>query len=136
MRSETHLGTSAEVLRDASPTVSAIAYRLQQLIEELHPDVVEVPRAGERTISYGIGPKKMSEAYAYLAPQRNRINLGFFHGAGLADPAGLLEGSGKALRHVKITTLEQAESPAIRELLLAAIAERRRVLQRYSDVQP
>jgi len=41
-------------------------------------------------------------ASAYLNAFGAHVNVGFFHGAALDDPAGLLEGSGKRVRHVKL----------------------------------
>ena len=48
------------------------------------------------------------------------IYLGFYYGADLKAPAGLMEGSGKGLRHVKITSLSQLDKPEILKLLKAA----------------
>jgi hypothetical protein len=85
--------------------------------------LVEVPRAGERTAAYGLGERKMSQAYAYLAPQRAWFNLGFFHGALLPDPLGLVEGTGAKMRHVKVRP-DTVDEPALRHLLAAARQER------------
>jgi hypothetical protein len=52
-----------------------------------------------------------------LRRRYHHVNLGFYYGAGLPDPEGLLEGSGKELRHIKIHTLEQVKQPAVRKLV-------------------
>jgi hypothetical protein len=57
-------------------------------------------------------------------PHKNWVNLGFYKGADLPDPSGLLEGTGKKLRHVKVRSLEDAEKPEIRRLIEEALAER------------
>ena len=44
-------------------------------------------------------------------------NLGFARGASLPDPAGLVEGTGKNLRHVKVRKPEDVDRPGMRELL-------------------
>lgn len=136
MRTEIALGTYDAVMADASPRIKEVASRLRDIIIELHPDTVEVPRAGEHTITYGLGPKKMSEAYVYLAPQRDYVNLGFFYGMALPDPKGLLEGSGKAMRHVKVKTVAAAERPALSLLIEAAIEERRAALGMQGEAEP
>jgi hypothetical protein len=41
-------------------------------------------------------------AFAYVDTFKAHVNVGFFCGAELADPKGMLEGSGKLMRHVKI----------------------------------
>ena len=56
--------------------------------------------------------------------------VGFYAGAKLDDPAGLLEGSGAKLRHVKVRSVEAVDDDAIRGLLEAALAERRAALGR------
>ena len=58
-------------------------------------ELLEVVRLGDRAATYGVGPKKMSEHFCYIAPQKYYVNLGFMYGADLPDPNGLLEGSGK-----------------------------------------
>ena len=40
--------------------------------------------------------------FGYVNAFKAHVNLGFFHGAALPDPVGLLEGSGKYMRHVKL----------------------------------
>lgn len=129
MRTDTHLGTFEDILHAHPPDVVAILIRLREIIAEIHPEAVEVPRPGESSSSYGVGPKKMSEAYAYLMPQKNYVNLGFYYGAVLPDPDRLLEGTGKKLRHVKLRTREAVENPAIRALLHAALEERQQALK-------
>jgi hypothetical protein len=124
MRSDTTQGTFEEIVAAAPDDVRAIAERLRSLIDALDPTCVEVPRPGDRAASYGVGPKKMSEAYAYIMPQKGYANLGFYHGAMLPDPEGLLEGTGKRLRHVKVRTLDAVDAPAVAQMLLAARQER------------
>ena len=105
-----------------------LARRLRTLIYDVHPDAVEVAWPNQGIAGYGVGPKKMSEHYAYIAPKSKHVNLGFMYGAALDDPDGLLEGTGKKLRHVKVRSVEEAERPALRRLLERAVAERRTAL--------
>jgi hypothetical protein len=118
-------GTFADVLESAEPPLREICEALRERITALHPDAVEIVWKRQRIASYGVGPKKMSEHYAYIAPQGKHVNLGFYRGAGLNDPSGLLEGTGKELRHVKIRSVAEARAEEIRKLLAEAIAERR-----------
>jgi Domain of unknown function (DU1801) len=129
MRTDTRLGVFEEVLKNTTPTVRALMEYFRSLIIELHEETVEVPRPGERSAGYGIGPRKMSEAYAYIMPHAEYVNLGFYHGTSLNDPAGLLEGTGKGLQHVKVYSLKQAAQPEIRALILESIAERKNALK-------
>lgn len=113
-----------DVIAAASPPVQALARRLRGLIDEVYPGAVEVNWGRQKIAGYGVGPRKQSEHFGYIAPQGDRVNLGFNHGASLPDPAGKLEGEGKALRHVKVRSLAEADDPALAALLKAAVAER------------
>jgi hypothetical protein len=58
--------------------------------------------------------------FAYVNSFKNHVNVGFFHGAMLDDPAGLLEGSGKRMRHVKLKPGAEPNAAALGDLVDAA----------------
>src|SRR5215216_3340315 len=60
------------------------------------PDVRELLQDGHPTACVG------DAAFGYVDAFSAHANVGFFHGAALDDPARLLEGSGKRMRHVKV----------------------------------
>lgn len=128
MHTITRLGTFEDVLKGSAVDVSTLCWTLRALIEELHPECIEVPRPGEPSAAYGYGEKKMSEAYAYIMPQKTYANLGFYHGANVRPNCSLLEGTGKTLRHIKVKDAGMAAAPEIRAFLLAAMQERRTAL--------
>jgi hypothetical protein len=119
------IGTLDELLDGTPPAVGAIARRLKSIILEIHPEAVEVVRLGDGAATLGTGPRKMLEGYAYLMPQASWVNLGFYKGAKLPDPTALLEGTGALMRHVKVRNLKVAGSTEVRDLLSAAVEERR-----------
>jgi hypothetical protein len=59
-------------------------------------------------------------AFGYVNAFRTHANVGFFFGAELDDPAGLLEGTGKRMRHVKLRCGEHVNAAALSELIAAA----------------
>jgi hypothetical protein len=59
-------------------------------------------------------------AFAYVDAFKAHANIGFFFGAALDDPAGLLEGAGKRMRHVKLRWGREANAAALSELIAAA----------------
>ncbi len=122
------LGQFRDLLQQASEPLRPVMDRLRTLILDIHPETCEVVRLGERSATYGCGPRKMIEGYAYIMPFRSWINLGFFRGTSLVDPQGLLEGTGAKLRHVKIRTVNDVQQPGIRGLIKEAYAERREAL--------
>ena len=115
----TRLGTFDELLGIAKEPMRPILARLRETV-----------RLGDRAATYGLGPRKMIDGYAYVMPHSEWVNLGFFQGASLSDPHGLLEGNGAKLRHVKIRSTADADRPEIRELIAAAVAERNRALHK------
>jgi len=121
------IGTFEDIVALA-PKHEAVLRALRALAVQVHPDHVEVARPGDRAVSWGWGPKKMSEAYAYALPYKNHVNLGFYRGADLPDPEGRLKGTGKAMRNVSIRSAEEVADPALRALIVAAREERRAAL--------
>jgi len=59
-------------------------------------------------------------AFAYVNIFTAHVNVGFFHGATLHDPGGLLEGNGRFMRHVKLRPGSQIDSAALAALIAAA----------------
>jgi hypothetical protein len=64
-------------------------------------------------------------AFGYVNAFRSHVNIGFFHGAALEDPARLLEGTGKRMRHVKLKPGQPINSVALGELIDAAYVHSR-----------
>jgi len=126
--SKTKFGTFDELLEITEESQKETAVCLRETILSIHPEAVEVVRLGDRAATYGLGPKKMSEGYVYILPHTNWVNLGFYKGADLPDPDGLLEGTGKMLRHIKIRAAAEADNPKIHTLIEAALAERKQAL--------
>jgi hypothetical protein len=113
-----------EILAACSPKIQALAVRTRELIREVYPTVVEVPWPRQRIAGYGVGPKKLTEHFCYISMHKDHVDLGFNYGSELPDPEGLLEGTGKLFRHIKITKPEDLERPAVRLLLEAASTHR------------
>jgi len=125
---DTH-GTFEQALSGSSEQVREIAERLRALIIEVYPGVAEVPWPKQKIIGYGVGPKKMSEHFCYIGAFSAHVNLGFYYGADLPDPQGLLEGTGKKLRHIKVRNSEELDQPALRDILQASLDERKEALE-------
>ena len=58
--------------------------------------------------------------FGYVNIFRAHVNVGFFNGAALQDFAGLLEGNGKRMRHVKLKLGSEVDSSALGALIVAA----------------
>ncbi len=77
-------------------------------------DVRELLHDGHPTACVGDAP------FGYVNAFSAHVNVGFFYGAALDDPAGVLEGAGKRMRHVKLRWAQQVNAAALSELVAAA----------------
>lgn len=87
-------------------------------------DVCELIHDGQPTACVG------DAAFGYVDAFTAHANVGFFHGFALDDPAGLLEGTGKRMRHVKLRPGAPVNAEPLSALVAAAYADiRRRVAE-------
>jgi hypothetical protein len=68
-------------------------------------------------------------AFAYVNVFKAHANVGFYHGVDLIDPARLLEGSGKRMRHVKLKPGHPVDAKALGDLIDAAYLHTRMLLR-------
>ena len=69
-------------------------------------------------------------AFAYTSVHAAHVNLGFYRGAELPDPAGLLHGGGKRMRHVKLMPGDEIDEDALKTLIEAAYEDMKARLER------
>ena len=122
------LGTFEELLQLTEETVRPVAIALRETVFQVDQNACEVVRLGDRAATYGVGPRKMLDGYAYILPHKKWVNLGFYQGVELPDPAGLLEGTGAKMRHVKIRSVDDADGPVVQALIRQALDKRRETL--------
>ena len=83
------------------------------------PDVRELVHDGHPTACVE------DAAFGYADAFSAHVNIGFFQGASLDDPAGLLQGTGKRMRHVKLRWGEPVDVAALDALIAAAYRDMR-----------
>ena len=71
-------------------------------------------------------------AFAYVNAFTAHVNVGFFRGAEIADPEGLLEGTGKYMRHVKLRPETHFNTTALRKLIATAYTDMKERVQAES----
>jgi len=101
------------------PRIRSLALELRALVCELVPSAVEEIDRPARLLGYSYD-RTYRTTICVIMPLKAAVNLGLARGVDLPDPAGLLTGTGKRARHVKITSSEQVRCPALRALLEAA----------------
>lgn len=109
--------------RDRPGELGAIAQQWFERMRQAGPEVREVLHDGCPTACVD------EAAFAYVNVYKAHVNVGFFRGAELADPAGLLEGAGKMMRHVKLRPSEAVDENALVAMIETAYSRlRERVL--------
>lgn len=104
-------------LDECTPELGAIARHWFERIRVCGADVREL-------IHDGCPVACVSDvAFAYVNVFKAHVNVGFFHGAALDDPAGLLEGRGVRMRHVKLRPGATLDTMALETLIEQAYAD-------------
>ena len=114
-------------MTEQSGALAPIAKRWFEVIRSCGDDVRELLHDGHPTACVN------GAAFAYVNAFRAHVNVGFFRGAELADPEGLLEGTGRFMRHVKLRPAEDVNASALRSLIRSAYADIKRRLQADAD---
>lgn len=91
-----------------------MARRWFEVMRACGPDVRELLHDGHPTACVG------ESAFCYVNVFTAHVNVGFFLGAYLSDPHGLLEGTGKFMRHVKLRPGQPIHETALRQMIESA----------------
>ena len=98
-------------MREHSGELGAIAQHWFEVMRDCGDDVRELLHDGHPTACIG------DAAFGYVNAFTAHVNVGFFRGAELADPDGLLEGTGKFMRHVKLRPEVAVDARALMKLI-------------------
>ena len=109
-------------MRERSDELGAIARHWFEVMRERGEDVRELLHDGHPTACVA------DAAFGYVNAFTAHVNVGFFRGAELADPARLLEGTGKYMRHVKLRPDRGIDATALTKLIETAYADMKRRL--------
>lgn len=110
-------------MHEHSDDLGAIARRWFDVMRACGDDVRELLHDGHPTACIG------DAAFGYVNAFTAHVNVGFFRGAEIADPAGLLEGTGKFMRHVKLRPERDVDTTALMKLVETAYADMKRRLK-------
>jgi hypothetical protein len=101
-------------MKEHAGELGAIAQKWFEVMRKCGDEVRELLHDGCPTACLG------DAAFAYVNVFTSHVNVGFFQGASLPDPARLLQGAGKFMRHVKLKPGTAANAAALRRLIDAA----------------
>jgi hypothetical protein len=97
--------------------LGAIAHQWFEVMRKCGDEVRELLHDGCPVACLGDVP------FGYVNVFTSHVNVGFFHGAALPDPAHLLQGTGKFMRHVKLGLGTATNNPALRRLIDTAYSD-------------
>jgi hypothetical protein len=104
-------------------SIAGLALSLREIILDEVPDASEsVYQVYTVAIWFGFSGK-MKDMFCYIATNARHINLGFPRGSTLPDPNHVLEGEGKAMRHIKFTSQRDLERSFVRRYIQASIEQ-------------
>ena len=103
--------------------LGSIARQWFEVMRNCGDDVRELIHDGHPTACV------LDAAFGYVNAFKAHVNVGFFRGAEIADPDGLLEGTGKFMRHVKLGPDRHVDTKALRSLIETAYRDMKRRVQ-------
>jgi hypothetical protein len=104
-------------MKEHAGELGAIAQQWFEVMRTCGDEVRELLHDGCPTACLG------DAAFGYVNVFKSHVNVGFFQGASLPDPARLLEGTGKFMRHVKLKLGTAPNAAALRRLIEAAYSD-------------
>ncbi len=111
----------AAFLTTCSPAVHDLALRLRALVLDVAPQAIEMVDLPAKMVAYGWS-RTYKGMICTIMPLKDGVNLGIPRGAELPDPDGLLTGTGKRARHVRITSPADIDRTGVRALIEASAA--------------
>jgi len=112
-----------------SGELGVIAQRWFEVMRGFGDDVRELLHDGHPTACVA------DAAFGYVNVFKAHVNVGFFRGAEIADPHGMLEGDGKFMRHVKLRPEHDVEAAALGNLIETAYIDMKRRWKAESQVE-
>ena len=106
-----------------APAVADIARTLRLTVLDGFPDAIEWFDPGNGLLAIG-SRRAMRDLLFAIIPHKAHVNLQLADGAELPDPDGRIEGTGKRIRHVKVRSVEDAQSAWLRTVIDTQIAFR------------
>ena|SRR2546421_7732907 len=113
--------SAQEVLKPYPSDVQALAGKARRLLLKLLPGAEERADSSAPVLSYAYGPGYRGMVCTLIL-SKSGVKLGLVRGAELADPEGLLEGSGKVHKYVQLHRASQLNRPGVHKLIKAAHA--------------
>jgi Domain of unknown function (DU1801) len=113
-----------QLLQPHAPAIADTARALRERLAAAFPEAVESVDFSNKLLAVGKSMAMRDLTFAII-PHSAHVNLQLADGVELPDPDGLIEGTGKRIRHVKVRSADAAASPALDAIVGAQITLRR-----------
>ena len=121
---------NSEYLKFLSPfedRIRDLALQTRALVLVEAPDSMELIYDAYNAVATGYSfTGRPGDAFIHIAVYAHWVNLGFNRGSELEDPQGMLQGSGRWIRHIRIAGPRDLEKPAVQAFVKAAVARAKR----------
>ncbi len=101
-------------VRDDNLALQKVVRGLRSLVKAAEPGATITVN------SWGIPTFEAKDPFCFYMVGKNHVTFGFHYGTSLNDPEGLLKGTGKNIRHVKLRTVQDLEQKGLKNLVLSA----------------
>ncbi|MHB8133569.1 MAG: DUF1801 domain-containing protein [Anaerolineaceae bacterium] len=106
--------TVDEYIAGLVPWQAEIVTRIREIIINVAPETKELNKWGQPVYENG-GP------LAYMKAFKHVVNFGFWRGADIVDPYGLLEGEGDKMRHLQLKSIDQINAVILSDFVRQAV---------------
>ena len=113
----------AQLLDRYNEPITRLAYSLRSFLLQQLPGTGEYPDLSAGIIGYGYD-KGYKDMICSMILSKKGVKLGLAYGAGLSDPAGLLQGSGKVHKYIPLSVVQDFDNGAVQQLLQEAVKAR------------
>ncbi len=92
-----------------------------EIVSKVRNIILKTAPEADEAIKWAQPVYSVNGPFAYIKAFKNSVNFGFWRGVDIQDPAGLLQGTGEKMRHVKLLSLDDIDEPAYIDFVQQAV---------------
>jgi hypothetical protein len=124
VRAETPAAQLARFMARFDPAVARVAEEARAILRKRFPAAFELVYDNYNALAIGFSPtEKTPDAIVSVTLYPRWVSLFFLYGATLPDPLGLLQGTGRQVRSIRLASADTLKTRGVRALLQAAAAQ-------------
>ena len=106
-----------QLIEQQQPAIQTLTEALRQRIGAIQPNLSQ-----DASLKLGVIYFRHNRVVCALSPHKAHVNLHFYKGKEIPDPQGILQGSGKVLRHIQYRKVEDIDDDILAQYVRAAYA--------------